>query len=262
MRLKHMLGGVALALLLFCGNAQAAQTVTDENFVHMLRQVLRENPDVVMDVLRQNSESVLDIAQQGSTLRRKRSLEAQWREDAKEPKAVTLDGRPVMGPAKAPVTIVAFSDFTCPYCEQGALTVQRIADAYAGKVRYIFKHMPLGKDNVGRLASEYFIAAGMQSQEKAWVLYKEFFSQRERLMTEGEPFIKACAQKAGLNMQKLATDLKSKKVRETLNEDLADAKKLGVEGTPYFLVNNLVVRGALPHELFKDAVDMALKNAK
>ena len=258
---KRFCVAAALLLGLMGAPALAAQNVTDENLAQMLRQVFKEKPELVLEVLRQNSESVLDIAQQGSTLRRKRNLEVQWRDDVKQPKKTALQDRPVLGPANAPVTIVAFSDFTCPYCEQGALTVQSLMDAYKGKVRYIFKHMPLGKDSAGRMASEYFIAAGMQSQEKAWGLYNELFAQRERLLAEGEPFIKEAATKAGLNMPRLAADLKGRKVKEILDEDLADAKRLGVEGTPFFLVNDLVVRGALPQELFRGAVDMALEHS-
>lgn len=242
--------------------ALAAQNVTDENLAQMLRQVLREKPELVMEVLRQNSETVLDIAQQGSTLRRKRSLEAQWREDIKVPKKAALDNRPVLGAADAPVTIVAFSDFTCPYCEQGAHTVRQLMQQYDKKVRYIFKHMPGGKDTPSRLASEYVVAAAMQSPEKAWKLYDQCFNQRERLSTEGEAFLKDAAGKVGLNAQKLATDAKSKKVKEIIEEDLADAKRLGIEGTPYFLVNDMVVRGALPLELFRGAVDMALEQTR
>lgn len=242
--------------------ALAAQNVTDENLAQMLRQVLREKPELILEVLRQNSETVLDVAQQGSTMRRKRSLEAQWREDIKAPKKAAVDNRPVLGAADAPVTIVAFSDFTCPYCEQGAHTVKQIIQQYDKKVRYIFKHMPSGKDTPSRLASEYVVAAALQSPEKAWKLYDMCFSQRERLSTEGEAFLKEAAGKAGLNVQKLATDAKSKKVRDIIEEDLADAKRLGVEGTPYFLVNDMVVRGALPLELFRGAVDMALEQAR
>ena len=80
-------------------------------------------------------------------------------------------------------------------------------------------------------------------------------------MTEGEPFLKKVAQEAGLDMQRLATDIKGRKVKALIEEDMAEARKLGVQGTPYFLVNDLVVRGALPLDLFSDAVDMALEKA-
>lgn len=252
------IGGILTLLLSMAAPATAAQNVTDENLMQLLRETLNKHPELVLDVLRKNSESVLDIAQQGSTERRQRALQAQWREDAKQPKKVNVTGRAMRGATDAPVTIVAFSDFTCPYCQQGAATIERILSDYGKKVRYVFKHMPLGKDSAARIASEYFIAATEQSQDKAWALYKMLFDQRERLVTDGETFIKESAEATGLNMQKLATDARSKKTKALLDEDMAEAQKLGVEGTPYFLVNNLVIRGALPLDLFKSAVDMAV----
>ena len=63
-------------------------------------------------------------------------------------------------------------------------------------------------------------------------------------------------------MKRLAKDVHSKKVTDIIAEAQMDAQTLGIEGTPYFLVNNLVVRGALPLDLFKSAIDMALKNSK
>lgn len=252
---------LAVLVLTLCmaAPASAAQNVTDENLTQLLREALNKNPELVLDVLRKNSESVLDIAQQGSTVRRQRALEAQWREDAKQAKSVTLKARPVRGDENAPVTIVAFSDFTCPYCQQGATTVERILADYGKKVRYVFKHMPLGKDTIAHTAAEYYIAAAQQGQDKAWKLYTILFEQREKLVTEGEKFIKQAAEAAGLNMQKLSADMKTKATKAILDEDIAEAQALGVEGTPYFLVNNLVIRGALPLDLFKNAVDMALQ---
>lgn len=225
-----------------------------------IKRILQENPDIVLDVLRQNSEAVLDIAQQGSNLRRKHNLEAQWREDMGKKKEVRLNDRPILGNPNAKVKIVAFSDFTCHFCEQASKNVDGLLKDYGDKVSLVFKHLPLDEKGPGGLASAYFIAIAMQNEAKAWQFYRQMFDDRERLLAEGEPFIKKTAQNLGVDMKKLQKDIQSKKVKEILAQDQEDAQKLGVEGTPYFLVNNLVVRGALPVELFKGAIDMALAN--
>jgi len=262
----YLIKKLVLAGLLVCSLAfsvQAAETgMSDELLLQKMRVILRQNPELILDVLRQNSEAVLDIAQQGSSERRVRILKTQWKEDSKQKKVVNLKNRPFLGNKDAPVTIIAFSDFTCPYCQQAAETVDRILENYGDKVNYYFKHTPLGRDRISRIASEYFIAAADQSHEKAWALYREIFSARERLVVEGEKYLKSTAKFVGLNMKKLNLYLKSKRAQIVVNEDLEDAKKLGIEGTPYFLVNNMVIRGALPHDLFKSAVDMALKESK
>ena len=253
---------VPLFCLLFSATAACAANSAEEEFAVMLRQALQKHPEIVLDILRENSELVLDIAQQGSNVRRKKNLEIQWREDLKQPKSVVTANRPVLGPANAPVTIVAFSDFTCPYCQQGAEVLDRIIQARPQEVKLIFKHMPHGKDSPARLASEYFVAASFQNDRAPWLLYKSFFAEPERLSAEAQNFAAKAAEQAGLDMKKLAADLKNKKIGAIIEEDMAEAKKLNVEGTPYFLVNNLTVRGAVSYDLFNAAVDMALANVK
>lgn len=261
----HIFGPLALgaALLLSpTGSAQAAEQAVDPALAAALETLLRERPELVLDVLRRNSEAVLDIAQQGSNLRRKHNLEVQWRKDMQTPKSVTLEGRPVRGKSDAKVRIVAFSDFTCHFCEQASKNVDALRKTYGDDVCLIFKHLPLDEKGPGGIASAYFIAIAQQDEGKAWEFHDLMFANRDRLLAEGEPFIKESAQKLGVDMKRLAKDVRSKKVTDIMAEDQKEAQKLGVEGTPYFLVNDLVVRGALPLDLFRDAVEMAASGKK
>lgn len=226
-----------------------------------VQKLLQERPDLILEVLRNNSEAVLDIAQQGSNLRRKHNLEAQWREDMKKDKSVRLNGRPVLGDPNAKVKIVAFSDFTCHFCEMAAKNLDTLRKEYGKDISFVFKHLPLDEKGPGGIASAYFIAIGQQSEPKAWEFYNTMYSNRDRLLAEGEPFIKRTAQALDLDMKRLQKDLNSKKLKEILVQDQEDGQKLGVEGTPYFLVNNLVVRGAVPIDLFKAAINMAMNNS-
>ncbi len=262
-------GAVALLALLFlfawallAQRTQAAsEQITEENLPQMLEKLFQERPDLVIDVLRKHSEAVLDIAQQGSNMRRQRSLEAQWSQELKTPKAVKVEGRPVLGAKNAKVRIVAFSDFTCHFCQQAASTVSGVMKEYGKDVSLVFKNLPLDEKGAASTASKYFLAVAQQSEEKAWKFHDALFADRNRLVTEGETFLKNTAQGLGVDMKRLAKDVHSKKVSDIMEEDQQDAQKLGVEGTPYFLVNDLVVRGALPPDLFKKAVDMAKNHA-
>ena len=253
---------VPLFCLMFSAATVSSASQSEEEFADMLRKALKKHPEIVLNLLRDNSESVLDIAQQGSNVRRKKNMENQWREDLKQPKNAATANRPVLGPANAPVTIIAFSDFTCSYCQQAAEVLDRIIRARPQDVRVIFKHMPYGKDNAARLAAEYFVAASFQNERAPWLLHNSFFAEPEKLVAEGQNFAAKAAEKAGLDMKKLTADLKSKKINAIIEEDQADAKKLKIEGTPYFLVNNLTIRGAVPYDLFTAAVDMALAHTK
>lgn len=249
---------LALAFLLL----GVAPTLAAGADVESLRQLLKENPDLILDVLRQNSEAVLDIAQQGSNLRRKYNLEAQWRADMDKKKEVRLDNRPVLGNPNARVKIVAFSDFSCHFCQQASKTVDAILKEYGDDVALIFKNLPLDDKGPGADASAWFVAIAQQSAPKAWEFYKAMYANRDKLLSEGTDFIEQTASGLGVDMKKAKAAIASPAVKDILRQDQDDGQKLGVEGTPYFLVNNLVVRGALPLDLFRGAVDMALTNAK
>lgn len=247
-----------LFINLFIFQAHSAERVTTDNFAQILEEILSKNPDIVLEVLRRNSEAVLDIAQQGSNLRRKHNLEIQWKNDMKTPKKVNLQNRPILGSKDAKVKIVGYSDFTCHYCQQASKTISSILHEFGKEVCFVFKHMPQDEKGISGLASIYYLAIAQQDEDKAWKFHDILFNDRDRLVSEGEEFLKKEAQKLGIDMKRLAKDSKSQKIRDIINEDLQEAQKLGAEGTPYFLVNNLIVRGALPLDLFREAINIAL----
>ncbi len=254
------------ALLLFFSSAGAHAAETNAALKAQVETVLREHPDMLMNILREHGEELYGIireasqqAQQKAILAQREKIVAQWKIDLNEPKSVTLKDRIIRGNADAPVTIVAFSDFTCPYCEQAAQVVTALLKHYGPTVRLIFKNTPLASHASARTAAEYFVAAARQSPQKAWQLYDTFFANRAAVTEEGAPFLRKAAADAGLDMERLAKDMQSPAVQESIDQDVKDAQALGFKGTPYFLVNNIVIRGALPFDLFSEAVEMALE---
>lgn len=256
----RFLGCACLLLtILFQGHAAATQVSPD--FAAQLQQALKEHPDFIMDVLRDNSETMLDIVQHGSDQRRARALFRQWQEDIKNPKKMALDGRPMRGPASAPVTLVAFSDFTCSYCQQAAFTVENLLQRYPAQIRFVFKQIPVS--DAGRLASQWFLAAWRQDAGKAWRFYSLLFERQQRYMNEPAAVLREVAGEAGLDVDALTAATADHAGPDAiLDADAADAKALGFHGTPYFLVNDLVIRGSLPLENFIDAVEFALGEKK
>lgn len=224
-----------------------------------LRQILKNNPEIVLEALRDNSEAVLDIVQQGSDLRRGRALHRQWEEDAKTPKSVNLEARPSRGPANAPVTLVAFSDFTCGYCQQAAFTIEQLLRRYPSQIRYVFKQLPA--NDSAMLGSRWFLAAMKQDEAKAWTLFAIIFDSQSELSADPLALLRKAAAEAGLNVAQLEKDLQTNATAyaKILTQDSEDAKALGFNGTPYFLINNLVVRGAIQLDNFVDAVEFALR---
>ncbi len=258
MRVNFVLAAL-LAALLFCAGVHPAQAALSQaELKPALEELLKEHPEVLLNFLREHSEAVLDAAQQGSEHRRLAGLEKQWASDVKVEKKVATRNRPRVGSEKAKVQIVAFSDFTCHYCFQAQKVVDAILREYAGKVSLVFKCMPMDNDGVGALSAQYFVAISMQSQELAWKFYRMMFDRREDLLTKGEAFLRSAAEEIGVDMKKMDSARRQKSLAALLKEDLKDADSLKVEGTPFFLVNNLVIRGSVPLPIFRRAVDIEL----
>lgn len=262
---KYIVLTITILLLatLCAGSALAAAAASRQQIREELLKLLKDEPDIVLDVLRENSEVVLELAQQGAEVRRLKILKAEWEAELTKPKTVRLAGRPVLGQDKAPVTIVAFTDFTCAYCRQGEKTLNSIYESYKGKVRVVYKSLPMPTHPGSMEAAEFMLAAYAQDQNKSWKLFHTFFDNRERILAgDGHAFLRSAVMDAGLNITKVLEAAKSSKVQQLIQEDEQDADKLGLDGTPCFLVNNIVIRGALQENLFRAAVDMALKEAE
>ena len=240
--------------------AQAALSDADKAEIRdVVRQLLRDEPQLVLQLLQANSEAVLEIAQQGNIARKRKLLLAQWQRDATEPKSVSLEARDFRGADNAPVTIVAFSDYSCSYCLQSEAVLESMLARFKGKVRVVFKPLPKEDIPVSLAAAKYSLAAFLQDADKGWRLHDLLFQRIDLMEQGGDAFIKTLAEEIGLDYKKLRADAASSRVEKILASDRAEADALGITGTPFFLVNNLVIRGALSEELFEEAVKMALE---
>lgn len=239
--------------------ADAAGAETASLSPEALEKLLEAHPEIVLNFLQKHSAKVYEIARDGNLVLRANALKSVWKKQVTKdlPKIHTKD-RPIVGDKNAPVRIVAFSDFTCPYCANFAQSVAVLIKKYDGKINFMFKHFPLLGHEFAELASRYFIAAGMQDEVAAWKMYAEMYNMRERLLKEGEGFLKEIAKKNDLDMARLAKDIKSDRATRIIAEDVEDAEKMGINGTPSCLINSIVAKGALGMDLYFDAVNMAL----
>lgn len=253
---------VALPVIALAAPAEAqALSASEREIRDALRNIFRQHPELILDVLRDNSIDVLEIAQKGSQEKQRKTMRAQWQEDIKKTRNIDYN-RPMIGDKDAPVIIVAYSDYTCPYCADAAATIQQVLAARSGKVRFMFKNYPRRDQPLARLASEYVTAAFLLDEDKAWAFHDIVFAGQLRLLKEGEGFLRAEALALGYNLQKLGAEVKGRKVKTIIDEDIAEALEIGVPGTPYHLVDNLSVRGGMPLSAFLEAVDTALAAKK
>ena len=148
---------------------------------------------------------------------------------------INIDGLPFKGPKNAPVTIVEFSDFQCPFCSRIAEPVNGASAKFEGKVKVVFAHFPLGFHQNARPAATAAQEAWEQGGEPMfWKLHDLLFANQRDLSDEK---IDALAKEAGVNMEKLAAAKASKKYDPLFDKIQAMGNKVGVEGTPTVFIN-------------------------
>jgi protein-disulfide isomerase len=174
---------------------------------------------------------------------------------------IELEGKPARGPADAPVTIVEYSDFQCPFCGRGyQILEEEVLPAYEGKVRFYFKHLPL--KSIHPWAAEAAVAtecAGDQSDAGFWALYHRLFkTQRELNEDNLHEKVTAFAKEAGLDETAFAACLDSEEAAAEVERDLAEATEVGANSTPTFFINGRRLEGAQPLDNFKAVIDAEL----
>ena len=161
------------------------------------------------------------------------------------------------GPADALVTVIAWSDFECPYCVRSAPLLARLRTEYGDRVRIVFRHMPLPFHHQAPLAAEAAVAAGAQG--KFWPMHDRIFGDPKNL---GRAALEAHAQAIGLDLARFRAALDERRYREAVNADAAAGSILGVQGTPALFVNGTVIPGAPPWAHLKNIVDARLREAE
>jgi protein-disulfide isomerase len=156
------------------------------------------------------------------------------------------------GPATAPVTIVEFSDFQCPYCKRAASTVNEISKKYGDKVSIVFKDLPLSIHPQARPAAEAARCAG--DQGKFWEYHDALFAEAS---FSGETWMKLAGE-LKLDAAQFKQCLDSGKHKAAVQADEKQAMELGVESTPAFFINGVAVTGAQPIEEFAKVIDREL----
>lgn len=164
------------------------------------------------------------------------------------------EGYPSIGPDDAPITIVEFSDFQCPFCKQWHQTVyEPLLAAYPGKIRLVYRNLPLTSihpDAQG--AAEAAMCANEQNQ--FWEYHDKLFAGDAL----GAGIYSQYASDLGLNMDKFETCVQQGKYRQAVQEDSDFALNLGINSTPTFFVNGLAIVGAQPLSVFQQVIDKEL----
>jgi protein-disulfide isomerase len=177
--------------------------------------------------------------------------------EAKVVDKINLNGAPIKGPKNAPVTIVAFSDFQCPFCSRVVQTLKDVEKQYDGKVRVAFKHQPLPFHDKAKGAAMASMAA--HEQGKFWEMHDKLFANQQAL---DRPALDKYASELGLDMGKFRSAMDSNKFDAQITKDSNEGTQIGASGTPTFFINGRQLVGAQPIDAFKTIIDDELKKKK
>jgi len=160
---------------------------------------------------------------------------------------------PVRGPANAPITIIEFSDYQCPFCARVNPTLEQVRKTYGDQVKIIFKDFPLPNHAQAPKAAEAAHCAGEQG--KYWEMHDQMFANQRALNV---PELKQYATALSLDAAKFNQCLDSGKHADVVAAGLAQGESMGVNSTPTLYVNGRALIGAQPFEAFKQIIDEEL----
>ena len=252
MRRRGLVHVVALALLVLASPSTAFAQSDEE-----------------LKALRKEMEGLRRELQEIKALLRGRPLAAAPAGQAASNVAVSIKDEPFKGQKDAPLTLVEFSDYQCPFCSRHVReTLTQLERDYivTGKVKYVFRNFPIESIHPHAFkAHEAATCAGEQGQY--WEMHNRLFANQQSL---GPSALAAHAQSLALDLSAFQTCLDSGRHASKIRGDLAEGQKAGVQGTPTFFLALTephddskvtairVIRGAQPYEAFRQAIESLL----
>jgi protein-disulfide isomerase len=169
-------------------------------------------------------------------------------------KIESLDG-PTKGPESAPITIVEYADFQCPYCTRALASLKQVEEKYAGKVRIVFRDFPLSQIHpFAAKAAE--AGACANDQGKFWPMHDKLFANQTKLAVTD---LKQHATDLGLDAQAFGACLDSGKHADGIKKSVEEGQRYGLSGTPSFFINGRLIVGAQPYDSFAQVIDEELE---
>ncbi|MEZ2277639.1 MAG: DsbA family protein [Microcoleus sp.] len=216
-----------------CSPAQSAGgNPVDPKLKEQVLQIIRENPQAILESVQayqQQQQETLKAAQQSFLQEMKTN-----------PKSAIGDS-PSTGATSQQIVLLEFSDFQCPFCARAHDSVKQFMAKHQDKVTLAYKHFPLTSIHPQALPAAK-AAWAAQQQGKFWEYYNALFEGQKQL---GEELYGSIAQKLNLKLDKFNSDRNSPAAEAAIGKDVQLAQKLGIEGTPFFIMNGKTFSGAI-----------------
>ncbi|MDH5511418.1 MAG: DsbA family protein [Nitrospinota bacterium] len=251
MKIYRSLFSVLLLSLAITGISPAPASAMDQ----------QEVEKIIQEYIRNHPEEVAAAMQKFQVEQRRAQEEAELKQALANRVEAPVGDSPTQGPANAPLTIVEFSDFQCPYCANSVGTIHTLMQKYAGKVRLVFKHTPLPFHDKAPAAHKASMAANEQG--KFWEFRQILMATQKDWEKEenGKAKFITYAKQLGMDAARFEKDMDNPKYQSALEEDMALAKKLGVRGTPTYFLNGARVVGARGLDYFEKVISQVANDA-
>jgi protein-disulfide isomerase len=166
---------------------------------------------------------------------------------------IAAANRPAQGPESAPIELIEFSDFQCPFCLSAFPTVKQVLSTYGDRIRFVYRHYPLANHPRARPAAE--AAQCADEQGRFWAYHDRLFADQTQL---DDADLKRHAAELGLDAAQFNACYDSRKYTADIDADVEAGNEAGVSGTPAFYINGRMLSGAQPFEAFKRIIDEEL----
>lgn len=209
-----------------------AVSQTNPNLKEQVLQIIRENPEVILESV-QAYQKKQRQAQESARQAFLQTLQANRKN--------VVGQSPLQGAKDAKVLLLEFSDFQCPFCGKAQATLKEFMAKHSSQVAFVYKHFPLTSIHPEAMpAAKAAWAAGQQG--KFWQYHDALFAQQDKL---GDAFYAATAKSLGLDVNRFNRDRSSAAATAAIEQDIQMGEKLGVDGTPFFVMNGETFSGAL-----------------
>jgi len=166
-----------------------------------------------------------------------------------DPKSVIRSYSPTLGEETAPITIIEFIDFECPFCQASWPIFEKIKERFGPAIRVVFKHIPVTQIHKQTL-SAHIAATCADEQDKFWQYEKEIFTAKKLDAVA----LNAYAKNLNLDLNSFNRCIQTKKYLKNIETDIRDAADLGVRGTPTYFVNGRKLEGVIPEDIWSKII--------
>ncbi|MEO7966958.1 MAG: thioredoxin domain-containing protein [Gemmatimonadaceae bacterium] len=255
-RIPFLALAASISLTVACRSEPSAEEIERQLQLHpeILYRVIERHPADFITALNKAAQVAQVATQQNAA----RDAAAKIEEEFRNPKRPALDHRIAFGNPNAPVTIVEYSDFECPYCRQERDVLVEVMRRYGDRVRLVVKQTPLDIHPHAMSAALMYEAVAKQDPNKAFKLYDELFNNQAKLESQGDAYLQLAVRAVGADVARANADAHSEAIRALVQADLEEGRRFGFTGTPGFLINGVSLEGSHPAATFERIIDRHL----